>query len=127
MSTKNDESGPKKPSRGCGGGLDPNELDDGEKIEIRTVAKSDYERKVVLCPRGKDRREVTINEITVPDLWHDYESLIKCADWLDGELMNPTKNTLISDRANVLRRIAERVKETWHLALDMKKNLAGDV
>lgn len=65
---------------------------------------SDYNRKVVLSVRGKERREVTLNDVQIPDLWHVAERLRR--DDPDG---------------------AAAVLECWRICHDLKANLANDI
>jgi hypothetical protein len=64
---------------------------------------ADYGKKVILSPKGSARKEVPIGEINIPDLWHI--------------AMAYPENS----------REREAILETWHLAHDLKRNLAGDV
>ncbi len=60
---------------------------------------------VIRCPRGTDRREVPLDQIQVPDLWH-------VARYLE---------------AKHEKRAADAVLECWHLAHDLLLNLKGEV
>ena len=65
---------------------------------------SDYSTTVILSPGGTAREEVKLSDIHIPDLWHLGQGLIK-----DGR-----------------KRSGENVLTVWHLAHDLKRNLAED-
>ncbi len=64
----------------------------------------DYSRNIILAPRGNDRRELAVGELHIPDLWHVAEYL----------------------REHGQERASSAVLETWHIANDLKLNIAGD-
>ena len=59
--------------------------------------------KIVLSPGGSARREVELDEIQVPNLWHIAQAL---------------RTVAIKDPE-----ASDMVLETWHLAHDLKANL----
>ena len=63
----------------------------------------DYNRKIIRAPKGEGRQEVILGNIEIPDLWHIAMSF-------------PTDSPE-----------QKAILETWHLAHDLKKNLAGDI
>ena len=65
------------------------------------MEKNGYDRIVKLAPGGTAERDVALEQIQIPDMWH-----------LAQALPEP-------DRSKIL--------EVWHLAHDLKRNLAGDV
>ncbi len=74
--------------------------------------------KVVLRPDGEARREVPLEEIEIPDLWHI------------AMLFNEGKAARVAsifEEQEMVDRIREEILETWHLAHDLKRNLAGDI
>jgi len=59
---------------------------------------------------GTGEKVIDLNTTDIPDLWH-------IADWLSGEAerrKNPE-----------LEKQAEMIRETWHLAHDMKRHICG--
>lgn len=125
----------------------------------RNTRAIDYGRKIILSPKGAARREVTLAEVSIPDLWHVARAAGLAIDLasafargliddarFEGQEWDETRaedgdyvDTFIRDR---MRRsggkyvnaegktrgeeVEAAIIETWHLAHDLKVNLAGD-
>ena len=63
-----------------------------------------YNREVILNPKGDNRRTVTLNDISIPDLF----------------------NASLLLHKQGYHEISDQVLECWQLAHDLKLNLAGD-
>lgn len=61
-----------------------------------------YDRKVILFPSGTARRETTLKEIEIPDLWH------------------------LAMKYPRGSREQKAILDTWHLAHEFKRILAED-
>lgn len=114
---------------------------------------SNYDRKIILKPKGDGRREVRLGDLQIPDLWHFAESTKALHDRVNhviGKLDDIIEN--IEDRDDrkklgellLILRGEKKVKENleaentdgerartqilgiWNLAHDLKLNLAGD-
>ena len=79
------------------------------------------EPMVALKDEAGNERLVPLSQVEIPDLWGAYESLCKAAEWLQTDMMNPTKNHLISERAKCIDAIATKLLASWNLMHAMKK------
>lgn len=78
-----------------------------------------YDRKVVLSPKGTNRREVALKDIHIPDLWHVYLAL-KDDPYFSDKVLGVYED-------GSPKSVADAVLECWHLTKDLYANLAGDV
>lgn len=115
-----------------------------------TTAATDYSR-TVLVRRESKVVEVTLNDIQIPDLWHVGRAAGNAIDRLDAiwRLIDEKLDDAIDDHKSAIdlinaisrisessgevpetpdgKRIRESVIDVWHAAIDLKKNLAGDI
>lgn len=97
-------------------------------------SKPDYSRKVILSPKGLNRREVSLSEVRIADLWHAAKRLNELEDADEHRKIDPDDLELVEEfverrrqgktRGSALR---DLILEVWHLAHDLKSNLANDV
>ncbi len=84
----------------------------------------DYERNIILAPHGSARREVSLNEVHIPDLWRLGEMLRKMGPNFSFKYPEPTHDVGVHFINGEV--LSEAVLKVWHLAHDLKRNLAGD-
>lgn len=81
-------------------------------------AKPNYDREVILAPKGLNRKVVKLKDVVIPDLWHVYAALKEHPGF---------KNAYLGMDENGKRmKVADAVLRCWDLARDFKLNLAGD-
>lgn len=78
-----------------------------------------YDRTVILSPKGTNRREVRLKDIQIPDLWHLYLALSEDTYFANMRLGVREDGSPKS--------VADAVLDCWHLTKDLYLNLAGDV
>lgn len=118
------------------------------------MSKSNYDRKIILKPKGGGRTEARLGDLQIPDLWH-FADQVRIAfdrlaaahelvDWMidtnDLEYDASTRKKLtqllmtlrdgkppknVKDRAGENAR--QKILDIWNLTNDLKLNLADDV
>ncbi len=84
--------------------------------------------EIVVQTRRSSRRaedRVSVNALTVPDLWNGFAALKGIAAKIRHE--NQSGNIVIEDRAKILERFADLAEQTWDLAHDMRHCLQETV
>jgi hypothetical protein len=81
-------------------------------------AKPNYDREVILAPKGLMRQKVKLSQVVIPDLWHVYEALRKHPDFKNAYLG-------VNENGKPMK-VADAVLTAFNLLRDFKANLAGD-
>jgi hypothetical protein len=102
--------------------------------------ESDADDMITLSRGGTEEREVNINHLQIPDIWHliqavrDLPDFGAMADELDEIYPeNPSEAGVLGEIATTLRNIdgfggeviAKRFRDVWGIAHDLKKHIQG--
>jgi len=70
-------------------------------------------KTLIRSPRGENRREVEIKDVTVPDLWHIIEAL------QSGDVVR------VANGKPIHQLHADAIKEVWYLCHDLLRHVRG--